>query len=363
MKTCPYCKEQIANDAKICPICGEKQRMSFKFNPLLIKWIIIIFVSILVITGISIGILNVISKDNSSYLQVIPEHEAVNPSESSIYPKNALEIIIKQKEKLDIYLNEQHFKSSKDKAVLTFIDNIKYYTQIFNESNELKIFRLEEYDNSLSDMNTTLISGKKDKVLGVWVVPEVKEYDYGYKHIEKLTITDPVIPCIRLVYAGEGVFVAEPNYKFLNDTYSKYLGKDLSEYLKLMSKEQEILGDNTYMLDGAASIGMADISKLIIMWQDFTDKHQNFIKIDNVKNNLFTYTNEFIKCSWMDINPGYIPEAKRAYENFLKTGKRNTETYKIISKQYDILKSHNFKFCDECQSYYNEIYEKYIENN
>lgn len=156
------------------------------------------------------------------------------------------------------------------------------------------------------------------------------------------------------VETAEGMFFPRINYEF----YKKYSDKvtpDIKEYIDLMAVES----NNVPAKDAALVISWEEVLKRALNQEKYIAQHKNSIKIDEVKalykkyltftllglNNtpLFSYDSKL-----MD------PDARKAYENFLKDGK-DSDFIKILNDYMEQIKKNDYKLTDDLDKYRKDI--------
>ncbi len=272
-------------------------------------------------------------------------------------------LLIKQKQKEVImknYISQIHLTNNKDKVFEVYYSNLIGICNLFNKL----IWQDEDVENSISSFNSQLNKGNPaffGNVYGdeinktyIRIMPTMKiEPVYKRKLIDTLNITYPQVPFIKMVYAGEGYFESSINYKYINENYSSFLGKPLKDFILLKQKEEKFLDGNAYYLDATVSLSKKQLLDLIISWQKFRENYPNF-KQEEVTKTLKIYTSDFMCGS--DNSFGFtfdyldnrlLPEAKKAYEEFLSSVNPKTKEYNTVKTCYNILKENKFKATNE----------------
>lgn len=361
MNICPFCKEEIPEDIKVCPACGESIKRQQGVNIKLSLKIIILLGIFLILLVVGFGFITIRNNDIKEARVLIPRYESVDPEDNTMDMKNTLETMQTQETIYKNYLKDKHFQTSKDIVLLSLLRNLEYYVQVFN----ISAYRQEDYDynDSLSLFNQKLNLGYPVCIQGVQITPVIgQNRNYPSFNISKVNITSPKSPFVKLVDAGEGYFEAEVNYKYFYDNYTENLSSTLQDYLKIKLQEQKDLKDCSYLRDGYVSVGMRELKEWIIAWQEFIEKYPEFMSNDVIIKNIQKYTYDFISSGEFfnfydneSLNKKYIAE----YESFLRLSKPNTEAYKMVSGAYKILKSNNFKNSEEYKQYIYNACNKY----
>ncbi len=390
-KACPYCNEEIPANLRVCPACGEvlKQQVNIRVNKKVLITLCSTLLVLFVLIGVSIGILSYEAKsvnaiNHEVFILLDAKVKAlldVNKEGIKSFD-NLYDVLTEFSQKeamIKKYLAQPHLQINKDRAFIIYYKAIEAVCEGFNDINYSS-----DYRYSISSFNSTLNSGYADAFgyeleKSIRIVPimyKPSEYNGSYNHIKALKITKPQVPFIKMSYAGEGYFEAEINYKYLCDEYSKYLSSDIKEYLSLKQKEEQELDNHIYYKDGAIGVTRTVLTDWIISWQNFRDKYPKF-RIENINEMLNFYTADFINSLYTtfdydnsllptakkDITFGYdnslLPTAKKDYETFLQKVNPKTPEYKAVEKCYSILKEHGFKYTNE----FTVCYEEWINKN
>ncbi|MCM1264729.1 MAG: zinc ribbon domain-containing protein [Candidatus Gastranaerophilales bacterium] len=364
-KTCPYCKEKITEDVTVCPACGESlqsKKINIKLGKNCKKYLLIVIAVLLALLGIT----QIISryetlyyKANVSYFEELNISQVVNFG--GMYGKFT-KLSSCEKDILKPYLEAKHLKQNKDKIFLAYYETLLSCLNKFNEinasnedSNGLGYY-LEYSNQQLANGKPVSFGyehgqneyGRKMRFTPIMGKAH-DEYSGEYMCIKEIKITEPDVPQLKISYSGEGVFEAELNYGYLYNTYAKYLGSAWKDYLSIKSKEQKDLDSNTYYIDGALNPSMHALTEWIIAWQTFSKKYPKFMT-DKIEKDLRRYTADFMVSTYRTFDYSddrLIPEAKKSYEAFLKKVNSNTKEYKIVNKCYSLLKLHDYKANDE----------------
>lgn len=372
MNRCPYCGEEIPENVLKCPECNEllvtKQRIKLGKN-LLIK----IGCAILTILFITVTVLLCWKYEDESIKTMISSIRVL-PSEYSngtYYYDDVYDVFVqtaREEGYLDKYLSNLHLPQNKDKAFLT------YYNKLEASCGLLNFVNYSQYDfmDTISAFNGILNKGNsyefgssyKSALHVIPIMLDKSEYPDSVNRIKTLKITKPQTPFIKMSYGGEGYFVAEVNYEYLNKKYSKYLSPALKDYLAIRQKEEKDMNYHTYYIDGAVGVSRTVLTDWIIAWQNFRKKYPKF-KPDEMDRILNLYTSDFISSTYTTfdyINNNLLPEAKKDYEVFLKKVDPKSDEYKAVEKCYSVLKAHNYKETNEfyvCRDEWRNKYSEY----
>ena len=318
------------------------------------------------------GTLTVSADDNSTNttinsMTVVPEYDADTHTYNSAYV-----VLCEQKQNEDIvkkYLSQKHSTSDKDKVFEAYYDLLLSCCNFFNNVN----WNVPYETKSVSYWNERFSKGYKD-IFGdsdeksIHVTPTMKKSHDGDVYLSSLNITYPQVPFMKLVYASEGSYKAEVNYKYLNKTYSKYLGPEMKDFLKNKLKEEADLEGHTYYNDGRVTLTKTQLNNWIIMWQNFRKNHPNFMaKEVDMRLNIYTsdfvlaYENSFYMT--FDGDNKLLPEAQKDYETFLKSVNPDTPEYKFVKKCYEIIKENNYTFSKSLSTYMEAWGNKYCFEN
>lgn len=350
---CPYCGEDIPTNVAVCPECHEQLRKpEVRLSRNLLLKISCLVLILALITGCGIAWYKYEDNTLKTVLQEINTKEFDNVYDfNGVY--DILTKVSQEETTLNKYLTHTHLKRNKDKAFWNYYNTVKKAADIFTTIN----YDTWDITRTISGFNPILRKGARDYFgyefeRGIQILPlmEKSEWSENGQTIKSLQITKPQVPYIKLSCDGEGYFVAEVNYKYLNSKYSKYLSPSLRDYLVLKSKEEEVLKNGTYYQDGAVSVSRTVLIDWIIGWQNFRDKYPKF-EPDKIDRTLHRYTSDFIASTYgtfdyADIR-SLLPEARKDYEAFLKKVNSNTKEYKAVEKCYSVLKAHNFKDTNE----------------
>lgn len=226
-------------------------------------------------------------------------------------------------------------------------DNAAIMVDEFEKAQKQFISKLEDefykdngaIQNKINELNKpgfdiTKIEGIEDSELKALLI---KTRDSGYK-----------------VETAEGMFFPIINYEF----YKKYSDKvtpDIKEYIDLMAVES----NNVPAKDAALVISWEEVLKRALNQEKYIAQYKNSTKIDEVKalykkyltftllglNNtpLFSYDSKL-----MD------PDARKAYENFLKDGK-DSDFIKILNDYMELIKKNDYKLTDDLDKYRKDI--------
>jgi len=348
-KKCPYCFEEIPTNTKVCPACGEQLKKNVKIQidkKILIMLASLIFIFLVILGTIGSFLILEYGAYKETVLRFTISQKDTIKNYNLLY--DTLSEINNKEKFFKEYISKKHLQKNKDMAFNAFYNMLLESASIFNEVNWNY-----EYDEQISYFNPTLEKGDWD-IFGyeiersIKVVPLMKKDEYG-EHIDEVKITSPKVPYIKLVYCGEGLIGAEVDYNYLYETYSKYLSAPWSDFLKIKAKEQKDMNGGSYYQDAALTPSMHNLMEWIMAWQDFRQKYPKFMS-DKIEEYLVRYTSDFMSNLYGTFNlldEKLYPEAQKAYEEFLKKVNPNSKEYKAVDKCYTVLKEHNFKRTNE----------------
>ena len=354
-KKCPYCGEDIEIQSTICEFCGEKLEQDVEQkqkesildrlkclcskNIIWIKGLAIILVVSLILVCLY---LNEINSANKLFKQV----ETKNPTD-------ILKAVAEDEKAMEKYLSQVHLKSSKDKALLYFLEETRKKSIKFDESLALYEYIDENYDAVYNTLNSKKPLKYKN------VVFKMGENDRIY-------IDSPKTKIFRIVYDGEGGFYPLPSYKYINEKFSSKLAPAGKKYISELAKEDEMTGNVGYLSDGAITITKQQIADRLLSWLEFRKKYPEFTEnSDYLKKRIDFLTRDLIVDTYQTwdsyeygVQPSLSSQAKKAYEYFLDKADKETKEYKVVKDCYEILKSHNYRSSD---AFYEKVNEEYGE--
>lgn len=218
-----------------------------------------------------------------------------------------------------------------DKLYSEYLKQLQRYSELLNKN-------LDFFTPSMPVDNNGLSLNSKDNVSY-----RIQFKNTVYREFVSGEISNPNCPALKLVYAGEGTLITVLNYSYLANNESK-LGFAIQDYLKLRAKEQKVLGNNDYVLDGYLSVSMSTLTDWIIMWQKFLEENPRFYLKDVVEQDIHKYTFDFATHERLfDFDDVATKEGKKEYQAFLNKVNPKTESYKFVKKCYDLLEMDNFK--------------------
>lgn len=357
---CPFCHEKIERNAKICSVCGESIPQIYSMincsKELLLKIIkskpfilsIIMAVVLFFGAGIAISITDTMPKPEKietymSSSDILEDYKT--PIDIATY--KILKFDENNRQKASNNFDLMKYLQELNSLVQNFNSKFNYEDDFYNGNDKV----MERYRN-LNDGND--VYAGELRLAPIFTTKKIQ--DSEVEVVEKVEIEAPSIPLLRLVYAGEGYYEVEPNYKYINKVYGNYLSKECQDYLKLKIKEQDYRGYLAYWLDGCISITSEGLKNMIIEYVNFSNTYPNFYNKE-IKSQIMDYIRNFIwsKYGTFEINNDkLLPETKKAYEQLLKNLDKESEIYLIIDKYYNILKKHDFEFSNE----FRETYDK-----
>jgi hypothetical protein len=237
------------------------------------------------------------------------------------------------------FMDENISKVSTDNAAIMVVEFEKAQKQFITKLEDEFYKDNGAIQNKINELNKpgfdiTKIDEIEDSELKALLI---KTRDNGYK-----------------VETAEGMFFPEINYEF----YQKYSDKvtpDIKEYIDLMAVES----NNVPAKDAALVISWEEVLKRALNQEKYIAQYKNSTKIDDVKalykkyltftllglNNtpLFSYDSKL-----MD------PDARKAYENFLKDG-TNSDFVKILNDYMEQIKKNDYKLTDDLDKYRKDI--------
>jgi len=269
---------------------------------------------------------------------VITAHEDTDAYENTITMQESLDKTVSQETAVNSYMKGIHLRKNKEKVFFQFLENLEYYSKTFSYDNENKYNYTHECANPvyISASNKSLKQGKSYTIDNMEIMPVFKgDSPPNSPTFPNLKISKPNAPFLKLVYTpwfcdtkqslfgsayiatcnGPNFFVAVPNYKYLKDTYSKYLSKAWTEYFDIKIKQQEDLRNCAFSNGNGGRAPVYIEDKEIMEWTDalvkLITKYPDFIMVKKIEE---------------QINDLNYPEYKKLLERLEK----GTEIYDYI---------------------------------
>lgn len=356
---CPFCKEEIENSTKVCPICGENIPVitslieiikNIKLNK---KTLIIIGSIIAIILFILTGVL-VTKKINlirhNPYYGKIVEHESIDAQYSTWKSLEAIELLNSQTLDLEKLLKKINFKTRKDSVFATYYKNLTYYLLIvgYNTSDDTHVW------------NSKFQQGRMDIIDGITFKPTTEKSEYSDDlFTTDLEIVTPKAPYIRFI-CDTGTFYPVTNQNYIESTYAKYLSKSWKSYLAIQSQIEKELKNRALYNDGAITIAPEKIVDWVVALQNFSKKYPDFYMKKEINDDIKLYSRAVIYSLYTTfVYPDYklTAEAKLGYDKFLEKTDKEASVYKEVETAYNIIKKHDFKSSQEFFEYYDSLYE------
>lgn len=354
-KKCPFCGERIDITAITCKFCGEKietnkQKIrriyictlekfkNFKLPEFKINKIISIVLFIVVFAIIGTSALYIVENNN-----VNNQFGTFNLSEIE-EPIDVIGGMATDENIMKTYLNGIHLQQNKDKVFQVFLERLSREVEKYNElMNWFDFYDYYEYEYEI------LLSGHPITIKRIELTPKIKTTEYG--ETMKIYLTSPKMPLMEYVYIGEGAHQTVIDYRYLNENYSKLLGKPFKEYLAIKAKEETDLDGGAYYQDAALGVSKKCLVDWILALQNFRKKYPKFVNNNmQIEQDINRYTSDLILDVYQTFdfsNDKMYPECKKAYEEFLNRADKNTSEYKVVKDCYDILKRYDFKSNEE----------------
>lgn len=360
---CPHCREKIEDNLDICPICGEKilsvviDKKLKSFEDLIkeiiscrpFKITIIAILAILIISIVTIGLNNLQNADplNATYKSIT---QTVNTEDMDF--RGAIQAIYNLEKDLSSYFTEDHSIKNNDKLFLLFLRDIHEYSKVATiDATE----NIDFFDDSKIDKNFYIEQG---------ILFKYKYDEDGGFNNHTFILISPSLNSIKYVSEGEGSIGPKINYKNLTNLYSRYLSKELQDYLKIKCiEEKDLNGSNYFAYGSGAAVNSDKLVDWIVYWQDFLKKYPKFIMKQQIKKNIAWYSSELVYtkygtfCSLDDDIIELDKHAKKSYEDALARFDKKSKEYKDVKKIYDYLKKNNFKVkWQDFQEKYNKAF-------
>lgn len=352
-KKCPFCGEEVDLTAITCKFCGEnietnqqkcinicnkvlEKVQNFKLAK---KTLIILLISVVLV----IGMLLACVVDNKSVSNVFGSFSISEIDE----PIDAIGAMSTDENIMKSYLKGFHLQKNKDKVFQIFLGRLSGEIEKYNElMNWFDFYDYYEYELE------RLQNGHPVTIKRVELTPKMKTNEYGESM--NIYLTSPKMPLMEYVYVGEGAFQTVVDYRYLNENYSKFLGKPFKEYIAIKAKEETDLNGGAYYQDAALGVPKKCLVEWILALQNLRKKYPKFIDENmQIEQDINTYTSDLIADLYQTFSYEtykMYPECKKAYEDFLNRADKDTPEYKIVKECYEILKKYDFKSNNEFMS-------------
>ena len=256
---------------------------------------------------------------------------------------------------------KQEVRNAKNNIKMKFLDakqacvlnNVQQCSLYFNDYYNV----LKKYESSLSTVfpltTEELNNNAPHEYYGIKFISHIEKFPdceiYGSGCIKNVDIDDEYLKVYKVIYSGEGYWSFAVNSQLLYDNFYNYLNRAWQNYLIILNKEQKILGNNDFYIDGATFPSKKDLAQWIIDLQKFNRNYPNFAQKQEIQEKIDLYTSNLIRSQYSTFSDtGYLlPEAKEALIYFLQNANPNTDEYYRVREAYNILKKYNFKFSDE----------------
>lgn len=150
---------------------------------------------------------------------------------------------------------------------------------------------------------------------------------------------------------AEGEYYLEPQMEWQVNNFGNKLSSGYREFLTITAKEQK----EKFAVDGKILIPLENLMARIITWEDFIGKHPGFISVNKAEDLYTQYLEAFLSGTenskvFDPVSKKLNDKSKSAFEVYIQNNPGRKSAV-IVKEFYDLLKSSNFLYSDEEDSF------------